>query len=886
MFSKKTHFKVPLLLSYTILFLFLCFFSILEFLINKKVFLVYDTLTEYVTSLAYLGEYLRGTFTDFIATGKLHLKQWDFTLGLGADIVSTLNWYVLGDPLTLLSVFVKKEYTIYLHYFLVIFRLYLTGLSFLYYCAYRKKDNFYSLCGAIVYIFSGYAMFLAFRHTYFINSFILLPLLYIGIEKILTEKKIVFFTVITFISCITNFYFFYILTILIFVYAFVRFFHLYRENRLSNFTRNFLITLFAYTLGVMMASVIFIPAAAGFLACGRSGFQLRCGLFYDLRYYLKLIIGIITPSYLASYTYLGFAPVFLPLLILCFIRKENKDLKIFAIIYSLFLCFPIIGSMFNGFNYVTNRWCFAVSFFAGFLTVEILPHIRTLSKKEIIFVLGIPLFLSLIVFAGFFVNEDIQNSCILSYIVLFFTVVLIFILNKFSTSEKKSKLIILLIICISVTVNSYERFSPDFINYVSKFFNRGDSYAFTYGTADSIVKNIKDASFWRYDFPNRTLLNNAVLFGNNGTSFYFSEVNENINNFNTKYGIARSSPQALAGFEKRSILYSITGTKYLILEKNEKSIPYGFEKFNDYEVSNREYTIYENKFVLPLGFTYGGYISENDYNKLNLAERQSLLLTNAVIHDYRNNDLKYRNDFVFNMENDYKVSFSEHMTDVSESEFKAKKDNAEIIIDFISKPNAENYLMLEDLYFLKEVTSKLEVYLNDESIGKFGIGYLNEQENHQFLINLGKFDNNEKHQLKIIFNDKGTYSFSKIAIVSQNLDYIHESIFKLKESSLKNISVGKDLIKGEIVLDKKKFLCLSIPYSPFWTIYVDGRKVESYKTQEMFIGAFIESGNHLVKIEYKNPFIKAGTTISILGFLLFIFVLFRFKIINVQNVSI
>ena len=42
----------------------------------------------------------------------------------------------------------------------------------------------------------------------------------------------------------------------------------------------------------------------------------------------------------------------------------------------------------------------------------------------------------------------------------------------------------------------------------------------------------------------------------------------------------------------------------------------------------------------------------------------------------------------------------------------------------------------------------------------------------------------------------------------------------------------------------------------------------------------------LLKCEYKNPFIKAGTTISILGFLLFIFVLFRFKIINVQNVSI
>ena len=37
--------------------------------------------------------------------------MWDMNIGYGSDILTTLHYYVIGDPLTLLSVFVPAEHT-------------------------------------------------------------------------------------------------------------------------------------------------------------------------------------------------------------------------------------------------------------------------------------------------------------------------------------------------------------------------------------------------------------------------------------------------------------------------------------------------------------------------------------------------------------------------------------------------------------------------------------------------------------------------------------------------------------------------------------------------------------------------------------------------------
>ena len=56
--------------------------------------------------------------------------MWDMNIGYGSDILTTLHYYVIGDPLTLLSVFVPADKTevlyevlIFLVFFVFIIRI-------------------------------------------------------------------------------------------------------------------------------------------------------------------------------------------------------------------------------------------------------------------------------------------------------------------------------------------------------------------------------------------------------------------------------------------------------------------------------------------------------------------------------------------------------------------------------------------------------------------------------------------------------------------------------------------------------------------------------------------------------------------------------------------
>ena len=55
--------------------------------------------------------------------------MWDMHIGYGSDNLTTLHYYVIGDPLTLLSVFVPEKDTEILYELLIFLRIYLAGIT-------------------------------------------------------------------------------------------------------------------------------------------------------------------------------------------------------------------------------------------------------------------------------------------------------------------------------------------------------------------------------------------------------------------------------------------------------------------------------------------------------------------------------------------------------------------------------------------------------------------------------------------------------------------------------------------------------------------------------------------------------------------------------------
>ena len=65
-----------------------------------------DGLGQHYVALEYWGKYLRRIVKGILLEHRLNIPQWDLHIGYGADILTTLHYYVIGDPLNLLAVFV------------------------------------------------------------------------------------------------------------------------------------------------------------------------------------------------------------------------------------------------------------------------------------------------------------------------------------------------------------------------------------------------------------------------------------------------------------------------------------------------------------------------------------------------------------------------------------------------------------------------------------------------------------------------------------------------------------------------------------------------------------------------------------------------------------
>ena len=219
----KKHFY---LLPYTILFLIIFSVMFITFILEGKSFVwEVDGYAQHLKTLMYIRKY----YTEALATKTL--PSYDFNLGLGGNIFTTLMYYGFFDPINIISVFVPLKYTQYLYSFLVMLRVYLSGLSFIFMCHYFGKKRLYSILGALIYISTSFVLVMGIKHPFFLNPMIYLPVLVVSLNLILRKKKPYIFIFGVFFSALSGFYFLYMMTIMLFLYANVRFLELYKSSQ-------------------------------------------------------------------------------------------------------------------------------------------------------------------------------------------------------------------------------------------------------------------------------------------------------------------------------------------------------------------------------------------------------------------------------------------------------------------------------------------------------------------------------------------------------------------------------------------------------------------------------------------------------------------------------
>ena len=91
----KKHSKKRYIGIYTILFLIVSLAVFFSFILQRRSLVcTVDGESQYIVYLRYMGQYIRDTVSGFLH-GNFHLRQFDFSIGIGDDIGAIVRFHPL-----------------------------------------------------------------------------------------------------------------------------------------------------------------------------------------------------------------------------------------------------------------------------------------------------------------------------------------------------------------------------------------------------------------------------------------------------------------------------------------------------------------------------------------------------------------------------------------------------------------------------------------------------------------------------------------------------------------------------------------------------------------------------------------------------------------------
>lgn len=876
---------------YTLMFLLMCIVAFLPFFTEGKSFVwgagVEDGLSQHFSALAYYGEALREFFRNLLA-GHPKLVMWDMSLGYGADILSTLNYYAIGDPLNLLYGFVSPKNTETMYNFMIVLRMYLAGITFIMYARKMKKRSYGTVIGALVYVFSGFCFRLGLRHPFFINPMIYFPLLCLGIEKIYQRERPYVFIFAVCVSAMSNYYFLYMLTIFAVIYAWIRFYKYTEENKMKNFFLTILKFGMYYTLGIAMAAVILLPSVIGFLGNGRygNGADWKSLIVYPGKYYLLFIENFIGYGNMGSNTNAGYLPIvgIVVLFTLFSQRMKHKKYRAAFIASIIALILPIFGYAFNGFSYANNRWAFALSFIVALLTAEMYPRLFVMSKRQQIGIgAGIIIYTVFCIIVNASGEEILKNKGIMAacgLIAVFYILLLIFQRLGYDAQKRIVRVSMAILLLISVGVHGYYRFDPKGYAYTQEFMDQGQAYRTLKEDNIRMLSKANDPSVYRvhaegYRYKNYGLINHL-----NTISGYYSItakcVTDTIKGYDT---LGMQYADKYKGVDQRLGLLSLAGVKYITVAHNSQvakdvssmgDVPYGVEKLR----KKGNITLYKNKYALPFAYAYDSYMTEQQYEQLNGIGKEQAMLAQIILNQHPA-DKEIQHNEQRNGPDIQTISLPE--TRISSPKGKKYAD-----ITVPVEKDKETYLYFKNLVYHgkkngddkfiltgRKGTKGILVTQNDvqQKIhiqSTFNPYYFGRKD---YIVKINHQTSKAKEKVRLNFLSPGEYEFDDISLITVPKKDVLARLKERKENSMKQIQYEGNHFRGVYHAKKDQILCVTIPYSKGWKATVNGNRTKIYKANGMFMGIIMKKGTQSVKLDYETPGLKIGAWISLVAWI-------------------
>lgn len=349
------------------------------------------------------------------------LQGWDWHTDLGANFVGSYTYYTLGSPFFWFMTLFPAAWSQYLMAPLLCVKIALFSLfAFMYIRRFVTKPQT-ALIGGILYAFSSFNLYNIFFQ--FQDAIIWFPLLLIGLEEAVLNKRHAVFALTVAINALANYFFFIGECVFLVIYFLVRY---GMDKRFVLNLKGFLCLAFESVVGVMIAGVLFIPSIYQVLDVPRATNMLTDWdfLFYEREQRYGLILeSMFFPPEVAARSAMfteanakwSSVALYLPLFgmvgVIAFVKgAKGHWARVLLPICLLFAMVPGLNASFTMFNNnFYTRWFYMPELICCLATVYTLEHEELDLRFGMIFcAVAVAVMGSLAVLAPF--TDEVTNS--------------------------------------------------------------------------------------------------------------------------------------------------------------------------------------------------------------------------------------------------------------------------------------------------------------------------------------------------------------------------------------------------------------------------------------------------------------------------------------------
>ena len=839
MVMKQRKDKVPVLLAAGACFL--CWLFVMRLgIFGSKI--------DWISQHSVLPDYFRQLFYE---TGNL-FPNFAPNLGGGQNIYN-FSYYGLYNPIILISyLFPFVEMSDYI----IISSICCYCISVvLFYLWIRKKCEKRILAVGISCIF-GLATPLIY-HSYnqimFVNYMMFLCLALIGTDYYLEKKRSGLLIIGVFCMIMTSFYFSIGGLLVLVLYGSSEYFRKTERLTLSGFFSCGMGYLFRLGVGILMSGILLIPTIHS-LGGGRTQ-KIAIGAEWFLPEFHPFRI-------LYSPYGLGLSTFALTVLISGLFYRNWRE-RLLSLEILILLCFPVFGYLLNGGLYSKDKVFIPCLPVICYLIVLYLNQLKD-GGKRLRFL--IPYVITFVLIFSSRSDDGFSDYWIYAIVESVLMLIIFGVCIYFKKTVFLPYLVggILVIIGYGINTNANVSVTEEFYQNVTS-----DSYQ---GLIAQVAD--QDTSYYRMEEfggheENKANINRVHDLNQYISSIYSSAYNNSYQEFRNKtFGLNEPFRNGMMQSVTNNPLFlRLMGVKYLITD----TPPAGYTLF----LEKDGYKIWKNDSAAPVIYATNRLITEDIYKEMEFPLNQTSLLDTAVVPEGHGTDggemakttpvfeaskfelpeVDKENLRIIPVEDGYEIIADEAVKIKADIGLEEAEDLMAISFDVENRnPSQDMYIKVDKQS--NRLTAQQHAYANHNT--KFTYLMSLKPGSGQVTIKLGK-----GHYR--IYNVKA-YGGSENRLQDTGL---YQNQFQMDRSQSKG-----DRIQGTIMASKGSYLITSIPFDKGFTILVDGEPVTAEVVNTGFLGCELSEGTHQITILFRAEGFWLGVTVSLLGILLFLGVMY------------